>query len=497
MPKPLADLVARLAQAEVHGRLDRQITTITYDSRQVVPGALFIALAGSKVDGHSFVSHACRQGAVAVLVEQAVVADGDVTVIRVPDTRAAMQLVTPYFFDHPSRKLRLIGVTGTNGKTTTTHLIRAVLQQAGFKVGLIGTIHTLIGEQVLPVRNTTPDVVELQALLADMVAARMDYVVMEVSSHALALGRVGGCEFDIAVFTNMTRDHLDFHVTFENYRDAKAELFRLLTAADNVKAGKAAVVNVDDPAAAFMLMNAACRHLTYGVEQPADLQAVDIAVAATGAAFTVVGPFGSLPLSLRITGVFNVYNVLAAAGAVLAEGVAPAVIKQALEEFRSVPGRFELVDAGQPFTVIVDYAHTPDGLENILQTARQFARQRIIVVFGCGGDRDRTKRPIMGRLAIEYGDVVIATSDNPRSEEPESILREIEVGLRQEQTAAKGYEIIPDRRQAIGRALHIAAPGDVVIIAGKGHETYQVLKDRTIAFDDRQVVREIIGEMNS
>lgn len=489
MPKTLQELIDLLPAAEAFGETRREITAIVYDSRAARPGSLFIALSGSKVDGHDYVEAACRQGAVAVLVEKPVAVPAGVTVVRVPATRQAMQVVAPYFFDYPSRKLRLIGVTGTNGKTTTTHLIRAILMAAGHRVGLVGTIHTIIDRQVLPVKNTTPDVVDLQAIFAEMVAAGVQYAVMEVSSHALALGRVSGSEFDVGVFTNMTRDHLDFHITFENYIDAKAELFRMLTAAGAVKTGKAAVVNGDDAAASAMLSSCACRKLTYGVEKAADLKAVDIDVRAGGASFTVTGPFGRLPLDLKITGVFNVYNVLAAAGAALAEGVEPTVIKEALEAFESVPGRFELVDAGQPFSVIVDYAHTPDGLENILRTARQFARRRIIVVFGCGGDRDRTKRPIMGRLAGQYGDVVIATSDNPRSEDPLAILAEIEVGLKE---SGKDYEIIADRRQAIAHAISLAQPEDVVIIAGKGHETYQILKDKTIDFDDREVARELI-----
>ncbi|MDT8901691.1 UDP-N-acetylmuramoyl-L-alanyl-D-glutamate--2,6-diaminopimelate ligase [Anaeroselena agilis] len=494
--KTIQQLAAQLKDVHITGDAGREITSLAYDSRAVKPGALFVALAGSKADGHDFVAAACRQGAAAVLIDKDVPVDPGVVVLKVPDSRAAMLSIAPYFYDYPSRKLRLIGVTGTNGKTTTTHLIRAILRAAGYRVGLIGTIHTVIGEKTLPVKNTTPDVIDLQALFADMVVAGVTHVIMEVSSHAIALGRISGSEFDTGVYTNITRDHLDFHHTFENYIAAKAELFSLVSAPGATKGNKAAVVNTDDPAAAVMLAACRCRQLTYGVENPADLTAAAISVRARGASFTVKGPFGDLPLALKITGVFNVYNVLAAVGAALVEGVSPAVVKQALEEFASVPGRFELVDAGQPYTVIVDYAHTPDGLENILRTARQFATRRIIVVFGCGGDRDRTKRPIMGRLAMDYGDIVIATSDNPRSEDPAAILAEVEVGLKEKQTAAKGYEIIVDRRTAIARALRIAEPDDVVVIAGKGHETYQVLKDKTIDFDDRAVAREIIKELN-
>jgi len=497
MAKSLCELLALLPEAWVEGNSDIDIENIVCDSRKVTAGALFICLVGEKADGHDYIQAAKEAGAVAVLVEKEVPALTGLTVIKVASTRAAMQVIAPYFFDYPASKLRLIGVTGTNGKTTTTHLIRAILLRAGFKVGLIGTVHTLIGDRSLPVRNTTPDVVDLQALLAEMVAAEMDYVVMEVSSHALALGRVAGCEFDVGVFTNLTRDHLDFHSTFENYAAAKARLFELISSPDNIKCGKTAVINIDDSAAEVMLASSRCPVITYGVKKDAALRALDPIVQARGVRFTARYGEVNLPLKLKITGMFNVYNTLAAIGAALAERISPAVIKDALEDFQSVPGRFELVDEGQPFSVIVDYAHTPDGLENVLQTAKEFARGRIIVVFGCGGDRDRTKRPIMGKLAAQYADVVIATSDNPRSEDPEFILQEIEVGIKEGLRPDTVYEVIVDRREAIGKAIALARPEDIVLIAGKGHETYQILKDKTIPFDDRQVAREFLKELKA
>ncbi|SMD05935.1 UDP-N-acetylmuramoyl-L-alanyl-D-glutamate--2,6-diaminopimelate ligase [Sporomusa malonica] len=499
MAKNLEQLAALLPDAVTHGRLDREITAVAHDSRKVVPGTLFVCLAGVHVDGHDFIEDAIKRGAVAVLVEKDVTTYGDITIMKVDNTRAAMQAVVPYFFDYPGYNLRMIGVTGTNGKTTTTYLIRSILRQAGYKVGLIGTIQTLIDDKALPVKNTTPDVIELQSTLAEMVNSGMEYVVMEVSSHALALERVAGCEFDVGVFTNMTQDHLDFHQTFDNYIDAKAELFRRLSQPSSRKSGKTAVINFDDSAGEIMANNSACSVISYGIKCSAVLTADSIDVEAAGSSFSINGVFGIMSLKLGITGMFNVYNVLAAVGVALAEKVDPAIIKQALESFISVPGRFELVHAGQPFTVIVDYAHTPDGLENVLKTAKQFAKGRIIVVFGCGGDRDRTKRPIMGKLAAQYGDIVLATSDNPRSEDPEKILADIEVGIRDGLSSIacsdKSYKITPDRRQAITQALQLAEPQDVILIAGKGHETYQILKDRTIDFDDRQVAREVIREM--
>ncbi len=495
MAKQLQELITLLTDAKVQGKVDFSIKALVHDSRQVVPGTLFVCLSGFKSDGHNYIAQALAQGAVAVLVEKAVdnIPDG-LTVITVADTRQAIRDITPYFFDYPSRKLRMIGVTGTNGKTTTTYLLRSILQEAGFKVGIIGTIQNSIGERIIPTKNTTPDVIDLQSLLAEMVASRMDYVVMEVSSHALAQDRVIGCEFDAAIFTNMTQDHLDFHINFENYLAAKTKLFEMLSAASNVKSGKTAIVNTDDKASDFILSYTACKKITYGITTNAQLKAQNTDIQANGSQFDIVGEFGLFSLQLKITGLFNVYNVLSAVGAALAEGIDSRIIKTALEKFQSVPGRFELVDAGQPFSVIVDYAHTPDGLENILKTAQQIAKQRIIVVFGCGGDRDRTKRPIMGKIAAQYGHVVIATSDNPRSEEPELILDEIEVGIKDGLTDGKIYNKIIDRRQAIAHALHIAQHDDIVIIAGKGHENYQILKDKTISFDDKEVVKEMIRE---
>jgi UDP-N-acetylmuramyl-tripeptide synthetase len=497
MAKNLSELLALLPDVQVQGSTNINIETLVYDSRQVKPGALFICLVGEKVDGHDYILQAQTAGAVAVVVEKDVPVTPGLTMIRVANTRIAMQVIAPYFFDYPGKKLRMIGVTGTNGKTTTTHIIRDILMQAGYKVGLIGTIHTLIGERSLPVRNTTPDVVDLQATLAQMVASNIDYVVMEVSSHALALGRIAGCEFDTGVFTNLTRDHLDFHGTFENYIAAKAKLFDLLSSPDNVKGSKAAIINVDDPAASSMLASASCAKITYGIHNEATLTALSPEIEPRGVRFTLKYKNSAIPLKLKITGMFNVYNTLAAVGAMLAENISLDIIKTALENFESVPGRFELVDVGQPFSVIVDYAHTPDGLENILRTAKQFAKGRIIVVFGCGGDRDRTKRPIMGKLAAEYGDVVIATSDNPRTEDPVFILQEVEVGIKQGLTRGATYEVIVDRRQAIAKAIEMAETDDIVIIAGKGHETYQILKNKTVPFDDRQVARELIREMRS
>lgn len=495
MAKYLPDLLSLITSSEVHGNCDIMIDQVAYDSRRVCTNSLFICLKGTIVDGHDFAAAAVEKGAIAILAERKLDVPPHVTLIITPDVRLAMQEIVPYFFDYPAREMRLIGITGTNGKTTTTYLIRSILQTAGYRVGLIGTIQTMIEDQIMPVKNTTPDVLDLQEILRKMADAQVDYVVMEVSSHALTLGRIAGCEFDVGIFSNLTQDHLDFHKTFEHYILAKAKLFDLLTQPVQYKPHKTAIINLDAVAADIMLNHAACPTITYGIENPAaDLKAGQIDVTGKGVQFVITGVFGEQRFKLNITGAFNVYNAMAAIGAGIAEHVPLATIVQAIESAQSVPGRFEIVDAGQPFSVIVDYAHTPDGLENVLKTAGQFAQGRVITVFGCGGDRDRTKRPIMGRLAAQYAEVVIATSDNPRSEDPISILREIEAGIQETIQPNASYEVIVDRRVAIAKALSLAQPGDVVVIAGKGHETYQVLRDQVIHFDDREVVREIIRE---
>ena len=414
------------------------------------------------------------------------------SVLHVPNIQEALDVIVPYFYDYPARSMRVIGITGTNGKTTTSYLLRAILCHAGKRVGLVGTIQVMMEDEVFPTANTTPDVIVMQQLLAEMRTRGMDVVVMEVSSHALDQGRVAGIEFDTAVFTNLTQDHLDYHKTMENYARAKARLFDLVSE-QGAKSGKTAVLNADDGASATMRAHTRCPIISYGVEQSADLAARDVHLAQDGMELTLVhegAPLGHLHIG--ITGLFNVSNVLAATGAALAEKISAEDIVAALRVFTGVPGRFELVRAGQDFSVIVDYAHTPDGMENVLRTARAVTAGRIIAVFGCGGDRDRTKRPIMGRMAAELADVVVLTSDNPRTENPAAILDEVEMGVLPV-IGTKPYEKLVDRRTAIFHAVQTARAGDTVVILGKGHETYQILKDKTIHFDDRETAREAIG----
>ena len=491
--KTIGQLAELVKDAVVIGNKETEITGIEHDSRKVGKGTLFVCIPGIHADGHAFIPQAVKAGAAAILTTRGnVEVPEGVAVLRVADLAETLDVIVPFFHDYPARSMRIIGITGTNGKTTTSYITRAILRQAGYKVGLIGTIQIMMEEETYPVHNTTPDVVELQHTLAIMRDKGMDYVVMEVSSHALDQNRVAGIEFDTAVFTNLTQDHLDYHKTFENYRLAKAKLFEKVSEA-GVKKGKTAVVNADDEAGKFMLEHASCPHLTYAIHQDADLRAADVSVLASGTSLVLNHEsFGRMALQLHLTGIFNVYNVMAAAGAALAEHIRPEVIASVLRSFVSVPGRFELVKAGQDFSIIVDYAHTPDGVENVLRTAREIARKKIIAVFGCGGDRDRTKRPIMGRLAAELADVVIATSDNPRSEDPEFILSEVEAGVK-ETIGRKHHEKITDRRAAIFRAVELAEPDDIVIILGKGHENYQILQDKTIHFDDKEVAREAVA----
>ena len=419
--KTLEELALLVDGTKIVGDGGAQITGIEHDSRKITAGNLFVCFEGAHFDGHNFINQAVNNGAVAILTaRENFQPPAGISALIVRDMLKALAVIVPYACDYPAKKMRVIGVTGTNGKTTTTYMIREILTRAGYKVGLIGTIQMMIGDEILPAHNTTPNVIDLQKIFTEMLSRGVQYVVMEVSSHALAENRISGIEFDAAVFTNLTQDHLDFHKTMENYRAAKAKLFDIVSRTGS-KPNKSAVVNVDDEAGAVMLEHARCKKITYSVKNNSDLRAENVDVRADGTSFQL----GGKTLNLHVTGIFNVYNVLAAIGAAEAENIPAETIQTALENFRSVPGRFERIYADIPFAVIVDYAHTPDGVENVLKTARQIARNKIITVFGCGGDRDNTKRPIMGRLAAELSDVVIATSDNPRTENPEKILRPV------------------------------------------------------------------------
>ena len=478
MIKKLSELALLISDAELIGG-DVEIGGIEHDSRKVTAKDLFVCMEGAHVDGHNFIPQAISKGAVALLTTRKnFTPPENISALIVPDMLNALAVIVPYFYDYPARAMRVIGVTGTNGKTTTTYLLREIFTCAGFKVGLIGTIQILIGDKTFPNPNTTPNVIDLQKILVNMRDKNIQVVVMEVSSHALAENRVAGIEFDTAIFTNLTQDHLDFHGTMENYLRAKTKLFDMVSRRGR-KQNKTAVINIDDAASEEVLKHCLCKKISYGIKNPAGLQATELEIKSSGMNFKIGD---EMNLDLHLTGLFNVYNVLAAVGAARAENIRPDVIKRALENFKSVPGRFERVFSDMPFEIIVDYAHTPDGVKNVLETAAQIAVGKIITVFGCGGDRDNKKRPIMGKIAEELSDFVIMTSDNPRTEDPEKILDEIAAGM-----TKKNYERIADRRAAIFRAIELAKAGDIVLILGKGHEDYQILNTGKIHFDDREV----------
>jgi len=492
--KLLAGLRGQVEILEQRGDASRPVQAITDDSRAVSAGSLFVAVKGERVDGHGFVEQAIKAGAVAVIA-QAPVASGPLPFVRVADSRKALGLLGSRFYGDPSARLKMIGVTGTNGKTTTTYLCKSLLEGIGRRVGLIGTVGYQIGQETFPASHTTPGALDLQQLLAKMVEGGLDAAVMEVSSHALALDRTSGCEYDVAVFTNLTQDHLDFHHTMDEYFESKLKLFSGL--AGGQKTGKRAIVNLDDPRGAAI--RAACPVPVWGyaIQSEADLKAERVRLSLAGTAFTAATPAGSFTVESRLVGEHNVYNLLGAIGVALHDGATIDQIHEATSRINNVPGRFERVSCGQDFTVVVDYAHTEDALVRLLTAAQTLKTNRIITVFGCGGDRDRGKRPKMGRAAVEYSDVVVLTSDNPRTEDPMAILREVEVGVR-EALARRShvqYRLVPDRREAIGAAIREAHRGDMVLIAGKGHEDYQIIGTKKFHFDDREVAREAIQQL--
>lgn len=493
--KEMAELVKNLPAQVVKGDISElRVDGIAYDSRKVQPGFVFVCIEGFKTDGHNYVDSAVNNGATVIVAAKDVDVPEGVPLLLVANTREALALLGAAFYGYPSRSLTMIGITGTNGKTTTTYLIEEILKENGKKVGLIGTIKNKIGDIELPVTNTTPESLDLQQLLAEMRDAGVSHVVMEVSSHALELDRVAGVEYDLAIFTNITQDHLDFHENMEKYLAAKTKLFSSLGKSTGKDQPKYGIINVDDPESDKIIAQTTASVITYGITKKADVQAKNIDLRAEGVAFEVETPRGGMGLSLNITGLFNVSNTLAAVAAAVALGFPLDSVKIAMERVPGVAGRLEKVDAGQDFTVLVDYAHTPDSLENILKAAREFTRGRIITVFGCGGDRDRTKRPVMGAVSARLSDYTVLTSDNPRSEEPQAILAEIETGV-SPLIGKDKYTVIPDRREAIGFALKIAEPQDTVLIAGKGHETYQVVGDRVLPFDDREAARELLRQL--
>jgi UDP-N-acetylmuramoyl-L-alanyl-D-glutamate--2,6-diaminopimelate ligase len=491
--KRLSELLRGVQFERVAGELDIAIRSIASDSRAVESGDVFVCLPGYQTEGgelradrHDFIPMAVARGAAALVVEREITPPPGVTVVRVADCWRTVADMACAFFDHPSLSLRVVGVTGTSGKTSTTYFIESVLAAAGIRAARFGTIEHRFADRVLPAMQTTPEAPELQRLLRRAVDERFDAVVMEVSSHALELRRVRGIGVDVAVFTNLSQDHLNFHPDMHHYLRAKGRLFEELGSG-----GKraTAVVNADDPASAHIIAVNRGGLLTYGVERRADVQARQIETGRGGMRFVAATPAGEIRVTLPHLGEYHVYNALAAVGTAIVLGIEPSTVCRGLASTPPVPGRFELVDSGLDFTVAVDYAHKPDALERLLRSARKLHPNRILTVFGCGGDRDRGKRPVMGRIAAELSDLVIVTSDNPRSEPPERIISEILAGTREVAGAEERVRIEPDRARAITTAIHLARSGDIILIAGKGHEAYQLFADRRVHFDDREQAR--------
>ena len=460
-----------------------EITDVHYDSRKVTPGSLFVAISGFASDGNRFIPMAMEKGAAAVVTAKK--PEGDVPYVLVESDRLALALLGCNFFGHPAKSMTMIGVTGTNGKTSTTLLLKQVLEKTlGAKVGLIGTMANMVGEEVIPTERTTPESFDLQALFARMRDAGCTHAVMEVSSHAVTLERIGGTRFDIAAFTNLTEDHLDFHKTMDAYCEAKAELFR--------RCDKA-VVNMDDPYSSRILAAASCPVLTTSVAGSGDLTASDLELLSEGIRFTAHCGEETAPVKLPIPGKFTVYNALTVMGIAKELGISLADCAEALKSAEGVKGRVEVVPTpGMPYSVLIDYAHTPDGLENVLSSVKDFCKGRVIGVFGCGGDRDPIKRPIMGGIGVRLSDIAVITSDNPRTEDPMAIIEDILKGVKQEYGE---YIVIEDRRAAIRYAMDIAKKDDIIVLAGKGHETYQDIGGHKYHLDEREEVAAHLSEL--
>src|SRR3989475_13175737 len=484
----LRQLVQQLPAASVEGSLDREVAGITYDSRRVTPGMVFVAIPGQRTDGHDFINTAIERGATAIICERNGAFPQRATKIKVADVREALARAAISFYQHPSAKLKVIGVTGTNGKTTVAFIAKTILEAAGIKTGLIGTVQYEIGERVIPAQRTTPESLEVQQMMAQMLRADCEACVMEVSSHALEQKRVCCVEFDAAVFTNLTQDHLDYHGTMENYFAAKKKLF---APPEQGTKKTGAIVNIDDPFGARLSKETNVEVLlTYGLSEAAKLRATQIRLGRDSTELVVETPQEKLPCHLPLIGRHNVYNALAAVGAGLLLKVGLPPIETALNSMKPVPGRLESIPLGQPFGVFVDYAHTDDALRNVLTTLREITPGRLLLAFGCGGNRDAGKRPKMGKVAAELADFTLITSDNPRRESPEKIAAAIEEGFRS--ARPDGYRVESDRKRAIDQILRSANPGDTVLIAGKGHETYQEFEDTVIPFDDRIYARETL-----
>lgn len=473
------------------GDMEIEITGLQMDSRKIEKGNLFICvpeIKGYLKDRHLFAEDAVKNGAVALIVERDV--EVEIPKIFVKDARYAMAIIASHFFHYPSHELKLIGITGTNGKTTTSYIMDKIFADYGFNIGLMGSNGVKINNNIYPTDINTQEPPILQQNLRKMRDSNAEFCVMEVSSQGLDMKRVLGCNFRTAVFTNLTQDHLDYHGSMEEYRNTKGLLFSKIGSTFYQNESNYAVLNADDPTINYFRNITSAEVITYGIKNDADVSAKNIRMTSKGTHFLLTSFKGEIEIDLQLVGLFNVYNALAAITTALIEGIPLNSIKNSLSLLKGIDGRMELVDEGQDFLVLIDYAHTPDGLENVLKSIKDFSKGKVITVFGCGGDRDTVKRPIMGEIASRYSDIIFVTSDNPRSEDPIKIMKDIEKGI--EKSSLLKYELIENREEAIDKAIKAASKNDVVIIAGKGHETYQILKDKTIHFDDKEIARKVI-----
>ena len=484
----LKELIKNLKYIKLIGNKNVEISHLTIDSRKVKKGSMYGAIKGFNVDGHKFIKNCIEKGASLIVCEdlEDFCIDDNVAILQVENTRKALAIIAKNFYNNPTKNINLIGVTGTNGKTSTTYFLEQILLEYKKTVGIIGTIEIRENGKKMEFdfsTSTTPDTIELNELFSTMVSDNIDNIVMEVSSHALELHKVEGCNFNIGIFTNLTQDHLDMHKSMENYLNAKSKLFSMC---------KIGIINIDDKYAQDIIKNASCKVFTYSIEKESDLQAINIQYFMDRVAFDVKINDKIENFILNIPGRFSVYNALSVIGACLMQNIPIDIIKEGIKNIKGVPGRIQTIPNNKGFNVIVDYAHTPDGLDNIIKAVREFTKGRVITIFGCGGDRDRKKRPIMGEISANLSDYTIITSDNPRSEVPEAIIDEIETGIK---PITNNYEKITGRRDAIYRGVSIAKANDSIIIAGKGHEDYEIFADKTIHFDDTEVAKEALEDL--
>jgi UDP-N-acetylmuramoyl-L-alanyl-D-glutamate--2,6-diaminopimelate ligase len=502
----LRTLLDGLAGCEVLGDLEVPVTGVAYHSREVTPGGLFVALKGCRTDGHLYLAASLNQGARVVVTEQELVPPPGVTVVRVPQARLALAHISAAFYDHPSRELTLVGITGTNGKTSTTYLLEAILTAAGCRVGVVGTVNYRVGESTWPAPVTTPESLDLQRLLREMRTRGVTHVFLEVSSHALDLRRVDGVDFAAAVFTNLSQDHLDYHRDLDEYFAAKARLFLEILGNGRPSRGRLAVLNLDDPRGRELKDAVRGPTLTYGLNPESQVRPLSYHFRQDGLAARLTTPGGEVEITSRLVGPFNLANILAAAATALGLGIDPDTVARGIAALPGVPGRLERFGPPAGPGVFVDYAHTPAAITQAVAALQTLNFSRLITVFGCGGDRDRSKRPLMGAAAAAGSQLVIVTSDNPRTEDPLAIIREIEPGLEQSglprinaaaaQSGETGYLVVPDRREAIRLAVALARPGEAVLVAGKGHENYQIWGAERRHFDDREEVAEALRQID-